>query len=115
MLEMADREILPAVSGYCDQLCDAVMLRNNKRCRYESETLDKLTSLLEAAYDARCELEEALNKAGNGQDEATAVLYRDQVLPVMRRLREACDGMEMRMPAAQWPFPTYGDILFSVK
>ena len=45
----------------------------------------------------------------------TKVHTRDEVLPAMRSLREAADAMEVRMPANAWPFPSYGELLFSVK
>ena len=112
MLEMADRDILPAVSAYCDTLRNRLRAHDGK---YERETLCALESLLEQAYDARCALDAALEQADDGIDEAAACLYRDAVLPCMRRLRAAADTMETRMPSGLWPFPTYGDMLFSVK
>ena len=112
MLEMADRDILPAVSEYCDALDCRLASRNG---RYEKETLEALAQLMDQAYDARCTLKAALEEVGTGDDGEAACLYRDRVLPAMRFLRSAVDAMEERMPSACWPFPTYGDMLFSVK
>ena len=42
-----------------------------------------------------------------------ADLIRDQVLPRMAALRAPCDEAETYMPSDRWPFPTYGDLLFS--
>ena len=51
-----------------------------------------------------------------GRDDVPAAcLFRDRVLPTMRALRAAADAMEERMPSEAWPFPTYGDMLFSVR
>ena len=112
MLEMADRDILPAVSRFCGEL----QQRTEKRStRYELDTLASLNKLLDEAYDARCALEKALTEVNGGVDEAAACLYRDSVLPAMRWLRAAADTMETKMPSKDWPFPTYGDMLFSVK
>ena len=112
MLEMADRDILPAVSRFCGEL----QARTEKRgSRYELETLATLNKLLDEAYDARCALEKALAEVNGGIDERAACLYRDSVLPAMRWLRAAADTMETKMPSDEWPFPTYGDMLFSVK
>ena len=61
------------------------------------------------------EVEKALAEVNGGVDEVAACQYRDSVLPAMRWLRAAADAMETRMPREQWPFPTYGDMLFSVK
>ena len=112
MLEMADHDILPAVSAYCDTLTERLRHRAG---RYEQETLALLSKLLDDAYDARCRLEKALEHTAGGADEHAADLYRDEVLPAMRSLREAADAMEVRMPANAWPFPSYGELLFSVK
>ena len=112
MLEMADHDILPAVSAYCDTLTERL---SHRAGRYEQETLALLNKLLDDAYDARCRLEKALEHTAGGADEHAADLYRDEVLPAMRSLREAADAMEVRMPATAWPFPSYGELLFSVK
>ena len=48
-------------------------------------------------------------------DADAARLYRDRVLPAMRDLRAAVDAMELLTPSERWPFPSYGDMLFSVK
>ena len=83
--------------------------------RYEEETLKVLEELLDEAYAARCALAAALDQVNSGTDEIAACCYRDQVLPAMRWLRAAADAMEGHMPSCDWPFPTYGDMLFSVK
>ena len=112
MLEMADHDILPAVSAYCDTLTERL---SHRAGRYEQETLALLNKLLDDAYDARCRLEKALEHTAGGADEHAADLYRDEVLPAMRSQRDAADAMEVRMPANAWPFPSYGELLFSVK
>ncbi len=112
MLEMADRDILPAVSRFCGELRQRTLGHGT---RYELETLNALNHLLDEGYDARCGLEKALEQVNGGVDEAAAFLYRDAVLPAMRWLRAVADAMEAKMPGRDWPFPTYGDMLFSVK
>ncbi len=112
MLEMADRDIFPAVSAYCDTLAARLERRNGT---YESETYALLNEQMEKGYAARCELKKALTAAKGGDDAKTATLYRDTVLPAMQALRAAADTMEEHMPTAAWPFPTYGDMLFSVR
>ena len=112
MLEMADRDILPAVSKFCGELQKRTERRGS---RYERETLKELDQLLDEGYDARCSLSRSLEMVNGGVDEAAAFLYRDSVLPAMRWLRAVADAMETKMPGSEWPFPTYGDMLFSVK
>ena len=112
MLEMADRDILPAVSGFCGKLRERTQRQGT---RYEADTLKTLEQLLDEAYDGRCALEKALEQVNGGVDEKAACQYRDSVLPAMRWLRAAADAMEAKMPSSEWPFPTYGDMMFSVK
>ena len=67
------------------------------------------------ALDARDELRAGLEDVGCGTDADAAKLYRDRVLPAMRDLRAAVDAMELLTPSECWPYPSYGDMLFSVK
>ena len=46
---------------------------------------------------------------------ASARAYHDRVIPAMAALRERVDAMELLCDREIWPYPTYGDILFSVK
>ena len=46
---------------------------------------------------------------------AAARYYRDRVFPAMQSLRTVVDEMESLCDAKDWPFPSYGEILFSVK
>ena len=50
-----------------------------------------------------------------GDPLAAARIYRDRVLPAMQSLRTVVDEMELRCGAKYWPYPSYGEILFSVK
>ena len=112
MLEMADRDILPAVSGWRAALQERA---EKSACRYEKETLARLDSLMDDALDARDALRAGLADVGCGTDADAARLYRDRVLPAMHDLRTAVEAMELRTPSERWPFPSYGDMLFSIK
>ena len=46
---------------------------------------------------------------------AESEAIRDDILPKMCELRVACDEAETLTDRSYWPYPTYGDILFSVK
>ena len=43
-----------------------------------------------------------------------AMYVKDTILRKMAELRKACDDSEKLVPADMWPFPTYGELLFSV-
>ena len=62
----------------------------------------------------------ALAEAAENADEFSenytrAAVFRDKVLPAMEQLRKTVDELETNTSAELWPFPTYGDILFSVR
>ena len=44
-----------------------------------------------------------------------SLYYKDSILPLMRAIRLAGDTLETIMPAGDWPFPTYGELLFGVR
>ena len=120
MIDMARREILPAVEGCVSHLAGSVAAKQSAGaelpCGYEKKQLKKLSTLLEL-MDARTEaLESAmimLDDKGEIVEEANTI--RDVIIPHMCKLRAVCDEAETLTPAKDWPFPTYGELLFSVK
>ncbi len=120
MVDMAKNEIIPAVEGYVLELAKTAAAKQELgaglSCRYETELVRKLSDLIERMADAGDALEDALLKLGDAKDvqeEANAI--RDTVLVKMCELRLACDEAETVTVKKYWPFPTYGDLLFSVR
>ena len=77
--------------------------------------MQKLSTLLDQIAQKTDELEQALLKLLSAEDvtqEASAI--RDTVLIKMSGLRLPCDEAERLTAKSRWPFPTYGDLLFSV-
>ena len=119
MLEMASRDIFPAVSDYIGRLSLSV---NAKReaiksidTSAECEIIQKLTELLNNSYIAYTNLERSEKIAvAKATDEEAAFYYKDSVIPKMKALRDAVDGMEILTAREAWPMPTYGDILFRI-
>ena len=119
MVEMAKKEILPAVSEYSQLLSSTILSKKSVceslDCTYESEMLTEISELTASAYAQVKALEKALagTKKICGAAERS-VYYKDEVLPVMDKLRSAADGLENVVSADYWPIPTYGDLLFGV-
>ena len=85
-------------------------------CRYETGMVKKLSGLTDRMAEAADALEEILLKLGDIKDvQEEANVIRDMVLVKMCELRLACDEAETVTAKKYWPFPTYGDLLFSVK
>ena len=119
MVDMAMKDILPAVSEYSQTLCDTVLSKQavckSINCAYEKEILEKISVLSSQAYECVKALETALDGAANIDDpEKLAFYYKDKVLSAMQALRAAADGLENLVSADYWPFPTYGELLFGV-
>ena len=120
MLDMARREILPAVTAYADTLALGV---NARRAAvgasvggYEARQIEKLSALSEKIDAAAEELETALDAYhAMSEVQSSAEFIRDSVLPKMAALRAPCDAAEKLIPAKSWPFPTYAELMFGVK
>ncbi len=120
MLEMAKRDILPAVSAYSEELARTAKTKKSvlpgADCTYEEKSLEKLSALSGAMFVKTDALEEALAKAGGLEDVTEeAMYYKDSVIPAMAALRADADALETITAKKYWPYPSYGDLLFSVK
>ena len=118
MVDMARKEILPAVIRYCGDVSAAV---NEKKrvspapaCRYETKLIGRLSALIDGIDDALEALSESVAALEGGDSTAQAFRIRDEVLEKMAALRALCDEAETLTAAAYWPFPSYGELLFGV-
>lgn len=120
MVDMARKQILPAVEGYALELANVAVakksLSGDITCTYEKKMVSKLSVIAEQIDTKISELEKAVMslKETNGILEE-AVAIRDKVLVKMQELRAVADEAEVITAADYWPFPTYGEILFGVK
>ncbi|MGM9668787.1 MAG: glutamine synthetase III [Faecousia sp.] len=120
MLDMAKRDILPAMSDYSSQLAQAasakLALIPGLDCGYEKDTVAALSALMGAAYRAAGKLEADLGASREIADTpALADFYKDTIIPDMRVLRAAVDEMETMASSEKWPYPCYGELLFGVR
>ena len=119
LLDMARRQIMPAVSKYSDELATALFHKQNcgipLSVKMEEATLRKLADLSGKLYDACEALERAISKAPamDGGIKA-ACYYRDEVDARRQKASALINQLETITGAQHWPLPTYADILFSV-
>ncbi len=120
MVDMARREILPAVEGYAFEIAGAAAAKKSVDadipCTYERELLKKLSVLTDQIAHRTDELDEAVMKVkslADVEDEAYGI--RDTVLSKMCELRAVADEAETVTAEKYWPFPTYGELLFGVR
>ena len=120
MINMVHKRIAPAVTRFTADLAKQALEKKalfpELACSYETELVAKLSALTDSITQRTDALEEAV-MAIPDTDEivAQAAAIRDTVLPKMSELRIPCDRAELLTAKSYWPFPTYGDILFSVK
>ncbi|MBQ7320508.1 MAG: glutamine synthetase III [Clostridia bacterium] len=121
MIEMASRDIIPAVNAYIGKVASAAKAKRDVcptvSCMVEEDIIEKLSGLNEQTYKALGRLKEAEAKAKNKIQEGTPALakhYLEEVVPCMEELREYVDAMEQMTDSADWPMPTYGDLMFRI-
>ena len=120
MVDMAKKQILPAVDAYASALAAGVAAKGGAEpgltCGYGRRLLKKLSTLCDQIDGRTGELEEALGQVDSLPGIGVEAAYiRDEVLPRMAALREPCDQAEACTAENYWPFPTYGELLFGVK
>ena len=118
LTDMINRQVLPAVESYAAKVAGGVAAKKSVfpglKLTAESALLTKLGELTDSLYDAVKELEELTAKAGSYEGSAEAHFYRNSVIPQMDKVREYADALELIVDQKDWPYPTYGEMLFYV-
>ena len=120
MQEMMRREILPAVMQFTSALAASAAQKRaafgaDVPLAYEEESCKKLSALLAQGQRAADCLDTLIERCCTLADTTEqAAFYRDEILPQMEHMRSVADEMEVLVGKEAWPFPTYGDLLFSV-
>ena len=120
MLDMVNKDILPAVSAYIRELAGTAITKKSLGadipCEYEAELVKDLSVLQTAAFSKKKELEGYMIEALECPDNTSLALFsKDKLLSAMTELRILVDELETKTHSEFWPYPSYGDILFSVK
>ena len=121
MINMAKKDIFPAVSKFTGELAQTIV---NKKAVSSAISTDAEEALLKYLSDLLTQfatltdkLEQNLADAKDHKDDVLklAKYYRDYVLTAMNELRAVGDAMETDMSTEHWPYPSYGDMLYSVQ
>ena len=120
MLDMARKDILPAMSNYCKELAETISAKKSVcqdiDCSYEQESLSNLSSLVSAMYKQVNKLDEDLIKIKSTEDVTEmGDYYKNTILSDMTAIRISSDMMETVASAEKWPYPSYGELLFGVR
>ena len=119
MLEMARKQLLPAVNSYMSELANTaaskLAVSENISVRSETKTLTKLSADADAMSDAIDTLQDAVDATKALPSETDkAVAFHDNVLPAMDALRAAADDAETICGEDYWPLPSYSKMLYYV-
>lgn len=117
MIDMASKDILPAVANYTGDLANTILAVKEAGAKATAQTrmLNQVDELLAKAEDALQALEEAVKGAASIEDhKEKAFYYKDTVRPAMDNLRTPVDQLEQVVDSAIWPMPTYGELMFEV-
>ncbi|MEA4972250.1 MAG: glutamine synthetase III [Candidatus Metalachnospira sp.] len=120
MIDMAMKDILPAVAAYAKELADTALakkgLLNDCTCGYEEAVVGKISELTTKLYTSVKDLEAKLSIAASIEDiTELSVYYKDAIIPAMDDVRTPADELETMTAQKYWPMPTYGDLLFGVR
>ena len=119
MLEMAKKEILPAVLTFSKKVADTALskkqLSNSLPTDVEEGLVAKLSSLLICLQKKIDQLDEVMIQTKEFEDvKELAQYYKNSVFSAMQELRVVADEMEVITGKNDWPYPCYSDLLFSV-
>lgn len=120
MIDMAKKNILPAVTSYVRDLTDTALakkaLSDAIPTSVEEDLITSLSNKLVCFSKKTAELEEAVIKASDYSDDNLkyAKYYRETVFALMQELRAVGDAMETETASEFWPYPSYGELLFGV-
>ena len=117
MLQMAKKSIMPAVIGYTRELTETALAKEQLGVNADTEKRlsSELSSLLSCFISAIDRLDQAMiNVKDTGDIAQQAGDYREYVFAAMQEVRGVSDRMETIVSKKYWPWPTYGDLLFSV-
>ena len=118
MIDMASKQIIPAVIKYTTQLAGSLGAVKNAcpeaDVSVQTELLVETSALLSDMKVALASLENALEICSGLESAEQAHAYHEKVVPAMDALRAPADRLEMIVDKDLWPFPSYGDLIFEV-
>ena len=117
MIDMASKQIIPAIIKYTKELADTVVVvkEAGADASVQAELLTEVSGLLAESQKALEALKVVTDQAAameEGEDQAR--FYHSDVVPAMEALRAPVDKLEMIVDKEAWPMPSYGDLIFEV-
>lgn len=118
MVNMSKKNIIPSVMKYIKDLSDSVAVKKQiglNNVKVELVLIEKMSILLSELYNLTEKLDQLIKNEEVKKDIIeNATYYGEVVLPKMKELRKVADELEQNCSKEYWPFPSYGDLLYSV-
>ena len=119
LIEMMDRQVIPAISAYTDKLCRGLINKRSIGVKVDdtadTEIIVRLTAAGAEIYKLNADLKMAVSSAEKRADMLErATAYHDIVLRLMNDIRKYADSAEAVVSMEDWPYPSYGELLFSI-
>ena len=120
MIEMTKKDILPCVSRNIHELADTLIAKRTISDKidttYEENLVATLSDLSAKVFEDVTNLGELSKEVKTiVESDAAAMFYKNRIIPLMNSLRESVDQMETLCSSEHWCYPSYGDLLFSVR
>ena len=119
LCDMIKKDIIPCVCKYIKELSDTAaskkLLLADIDCSVEIDLVSKLSSLNSCLAKRVYDLDNNLIDSKNTESTLEmAKFYKENILPAMQEVRAIADELELMVSSKYWPYPTYGDLLFSI-
>lgn len=119
LIEMMNRQVIPAISAYTDKLCRGLINKRSIGVKVDdtadTEIVARLTAAGAEIYKLNADLKMAVSSAEKLTDMLErATAYHDIVLRLMNDIRKYADSAEAVVSMEDWPYPSYGELLFSI-
>ena len=115
-LDMAKKDILPAIERYSDELAKAAADKRalNISCAYETKTCAALSDIMSEMHDEVERLDVLIDSVPRDDTALRcALFFRNNILPAMNGIRALADRAELNTARDHWPYPSMGEMLFS--
>ena len=118
LIDMVNRQVLPACTKYAGKVASSVSAKKSVlptlECKSEVALISELTALIDNLEGAVTELEKAVVLSAEYTGSDLAHYTRNSIIPLMDNVRGYADSLELIVDQKDWPYPTYGEMLFYV-
>ena len=118
LIDMVNRQVLPACMKYAGEVAASVAAKKSViptlECRSESALITEVTALIDKLEGAVTELEKPVTLSAEYTGSDLAHYSRNAIIPAMDLVRDFADSLELIVDQKDWPYPTYGEMLFYV-